>query len=102
VRSVLGRFLEHSRIYHFHNAGDDEYWIGSADLMNRNLDRRIETLVRVDHPEHKRRLQELISLYCDPRIKRWEMQNDGEWRRFNGDETFDLQEHLIKEYRGKK
>ena len=102
VRSVLGRFLEHSRIYHFHNAGDDEYWIGSADLMNRNLDRRIETLVRVDHPEHKRRLQELISLYSDSRIKRWEMQNDGEWHRFNGDESFDLQEHLIKEYRGKK
>ena len=102
VRSVLGRFLEHSRIYHFHNAGDDEYWIGSADLMNRNLDRRIETLVRVDHPEHKTRLQELISLYSEPRIKRWEMQNDGEWHRFNGDESFDLQEHLIKEYRGKK
>ena len=102
VRSVLGRFLEHSRIYHFHNAGDDEYWIGSADLMNRNLDRRIETLVRVDRPEHKRRLQELISLYSDSRIKRWEMQNDGEWHRFNGDESFDLQEHLIKEYRGKK
>ena len=102
VRSVLGRFLEHSRIYHFHNAGDDEYWIGSADLMNRNLDRRIETLVRVDHPEHKTRLQELISLYSDSQIKRWEMQNDGEWHRFNGDESFDLQEHLIKEYRGKK
>ena len=102
VRSVLGRFLEHSRIYHFHNAGDDEYWIGSADLMNRNLDRRIETLVRVDHPEHKKRLGELLGLYSDSRIKRWEMQNDGEWIRINGDDSVDLQEHIIEVHRGKR
>ena len=48
VRSILGRFLEHSRIFHFTNAGEDEYWIGSADLMGRNLNRRVESLVRID------------------------------------------------------
>ena len=81
---------------------DDEYWIGSADLMNRNLDRRIETLVRVDHPEHKKRLGELLGLYSDSRIKRWEMQNDGEWIRINGDDSVDLQEHIIEVHRGKR
>ena len=49
MRSILGRFLEHSRILHFQGA--DEFWIGSADMMHRNLDRRIETLVRVQAPE---------------------------------------------------
>lgn len=53
VRSFLGRFLEHSRIFHFHNDGNDEYWIGSADLMDRNLNRRIEALVRIEKNEHK-------------------------------------------------
>ena len=102
VRSVLGRFLEHSRIYHFHNAGDDEYWIGSADLMNRNLDRRIETLVRVEQPEHKKRLWELMGLYSDSRVRRWEMQNDGEWIRINGDDSVDLQEYIIEVHRGSR
>ncbi len=58
VRSILGRFLEHARIMRFRGGGDDEYWIGSADLMHRNLDRRVETLVRVVDPEaspHPRR-----------------------------------------------
>ena len=52
VKSVLGRFLEHSRIFHFVNGGNNEYWIGSADLMGRNLDRRVESLVRIDKKEH--------------------------------------------------
>ena len=55
VRSILGRFLEHSRIYYFKNDGDEEYFIGSADVMHRNLDRRVETLVRIDHEKHKDR-----------------------------------------------
>ena len=53
VRSVLGRFLEHTRIYNFVDAGENEYWIGSADLMHRNLDRRIESLIRVERSDHK-------------------------------------------------
>jgi polyphosphate kinase len=62
VRSLLGRFLEHSRIYHFVNGGDDEFWIGSADLMHRNLDRRVESLVRIERPVHKASLQEVFDL----------------------------------------
>ena len=54
VRSIVGRFLEHSRIYWFQNGGDDEMYLGSADLMERNLDRRVETLMPVRDPEIRR------------------------------------------------
>jgi polyphosphate kinase len=102
VRSILGRFLEHSRIYHFHNAGDDEYWIGSADLMNRNLDRRIETLIRIDKAEHQSRISELLDLYSLPEIARWDMLEDASWIRKNGEGFIDLQEKLIEVIRGRK
>ena len=105
VRSFLGRFLEHSRIYHFHNAGEDEYWIGSADLMNRNLDRRIETLIRVDQPEHKKSLSGLLDLYGNDQVKHWEMDYGGAWRRKThseiGEPFIDLQERLIEVVRGR-
>lgn len=81
VRSFLGRYLEHSRIFHFHNAGSDEYWIGSADLMDRNLNRRIEALVSVQLPEHKAVLDEVLNLYADPKLAHWEMGSDGKWTR---------------------
>ena len=102
VRSILGRFLEHSRIYHFHNAGEDEYWIGSADLMNRNLDRRIETLIRIDKAEHQSRISELLDLYSLPEIARWDMLEDASWIRKNGEGFIDLQEKLIEVIRGRK
>ena len=102
VRSILGRFLEHSRIYHFHNAGEDEYWIGSADLMNRNLDRRIETLIRIDKAEHQSRISELLDLYSLPEIARWDMLEDASWFRKNGEGFIDLQEKLIEVIRGRK
>ena len=73
VKSVLGRFLEHSRIFHFVNGGEDEYWIGSADLMGRNLDRRVESLVRVDKREHQDRLQEIIDLGLSDESAHWEL-----------------------------
>ena len=102
VRSILGRFLEHSRVYHFHNDGNDEFWIGSADLMNRNLDRRIETLLRIDHPKHKSRISELLDLYSRSEIARWEMLEDGSWIRKNGEEFVALQEKLIEVMHGRK
>jgi polyphosphate kinase len=81
VRSFLGRFLEHSRILHFHNDGSDEYWIGSADLMDRNLNRRIEALVRVEKNEHKAELDGILNLYADPGISHWSMNQEGKWIR---------------------
>ena len=73
VKSVLGRFLEHSRIFHFVNAGDNEYWIGSADLMGRNLDRRVESLVRIDKKEHQHRLQEILDLGLSSDSSSWQL-----------------------------
>jgi polyphosphate kinase len=73
VKSVLGRFLEHSRVFHFVNAGDNEYWIGSADLMGRNLDRRVESLVRIDKKEHQHRLQEILDLGLSPDSSSWQL-----------------------------
>ena len=73
VRSVLGRFLEHARIFHFKNAGAREYWIGSADLMHRNLDRRVESLVRIDKDSHKAQLQQIIDLSLSDEVASWHL-----------------------------
>jgi len=73
VKSILGRFLEHSRIYHFINGGEDEYWIGSADLMGRNLDRRVESLVLIQRKEHQLRLQGLLDLGLSDETSSWEL-----------------------------
>jgi len=81
VRSVLGRFLEHSRIFHFVNGGSDELWIGSADLMHRNLDRRVEAMVRITAPDHKRLLLRALDHYVAPTSPAWEMRPDGGWHR---------------------
>ena len=80
VKSVLGRFLEHSRIYHFINGGEDEYWIGSADLMGRNLDRRVESLVLIQRKEHQARLQELLNLGLSDETSSWQL-NETTWTR---------------------
>ena len=84
VRSVLGRYLEHSRILHFVNGGKDEYWIGSADLMHRNLDRRVESMVRIDRPEHKSQLQELLDLGLSDEVSSWHLKGDV-WKRHSQD-----------------
>ena len=80
VRSILGRFLEHSRIFHFTNAGEDEYWIGSADLMGRNLNRRVESLVRIDKKAHKEYLQEVLDQGLSDQVSSWHMHDD-KWTR---------------------
>jgi polyphosphate kinase len=96
VRSFLGRYLEHSRIFHFHNAGNDEYWIGSADLMDRNLNRRIEALVRIEAEGHKAELDGILNLYADPGIVHWLMGQNGEWKRIVNNEEGRLEDlHTI-------
>ena len=80
VRSILGRFLEHSRILRFRGGGDDDFWIGSADLMHRNLDRRVETMVRVVDPEARRILDDILDRSMSPEIAAWQLQPDGRSR----------------------
>jgi polyphosphate kinase len=76
VRSILGRFLEHSRIFHF--TGADEYWIGSADIMHRNLDRRVEVLLRVN-PQLTEQLDGIMNSALDPSTRCWILDPDGIW-----------------------
>lgn len=112
VRSILGRFLEHSRIYAFANsdgpqigegpAAGPEVWIGSADLMHRNLDRRVEALVRIVAPEQIDELIKYVDLQMADSTASWHMQADGTYVRHCKDEEgrplVDSQEYLIKKH----
>jgi polyphosphate kinase len=101
VRSILGRFLEHSRIYAFGPAEDDEgeVWIGSADLMHRNLDRRVECLCRVKRSDQQQELRQLIELAMDDATSSWWLAGDGTWTRHHldaeGKPLRDLQQYLL-------
>src|SRR5918997_1847653 len=77
VRSILGRFLEHSRVFHF--AAADEYWIGSADMMHRNLDRRVEVALRVADPRLTKQLADMFESCLDPATRCWTLHADGPW-----------------------
>jgi polyphosphate kinase len=79
VVSVVGKYLEHSRLFAFHNRGDPLYWIGSADLMKRNLDERIEALAPVRSPEHKQILQSVVDTLLADRRSGWRLQGT-EWK----------------------
>ncbi len=83
VYSVVGRFLEHSRIYYFHNGGDPEYYVGSADWMSRNLDRRVETVAPVESEELREELQAILDLMLSDNSKRWEMRSDGTYEQLH-------------------
>ncbi|RQP13076.1 MAG: RNA degradosome polyphosphate kinase [Microbacteriaceae bacterium] len=86
VRSILGRYLEHSRIFCFENDGDPQVYIGSADMMHRNLDRRVEALVRLDDPDHIAETSGLFDLALDEGTSSWHLQPDGVWVRRHRDE----------------
>ncbi len=90
VRSVLGRYLEHSRIFRF-GAGDGEVWIGSADLMQRNLDLRVEALVLVEDPALVARIDALLAAYLDPESRAFWLAPDGGWKCTG---SVDVQERL--------
>jgi polyphosphate kinase len=96
VRSILGRFLEHARILRFRNGGEDDFWIGSADLMHRNLDRRVETLVRVVDPEARRTLDDILERSMSPDIAAWELQPDAS---FVANKGTDIQGELVRSHR---
>ncbi|WP_043535746.1 RNA degradosome polyphosphate kinase [Actinomyces polynesiensis] len=85
VRSILGRYLEHSRIYAFGPEGEEEVWIGSADLMHRNLDRRVEALVRIADPGQVTYLADLVRRGVAPTTSSWALRKDGTWKRHSHD-----------------
>jgi polyphosphate kinase len=89
VRSIVGRYLEHSRIYLFGNGGGRgvPLWlIGSADLMGRNINRRVEALVPVETPALQARLQEILDVVLADDCLAWTMAGDGRWTRLRGTE----------------
>ncbi len=81
VRSILGRYLEHSRIFRFGEPGDAEYLIGSADLMPRNLDRRVEAALRVTDPRIRARLDEILDVNLSDDVLSWTLDSEGVWRK---------------------
>lgn len=100
VRSILGRFLEHSRIFAFGTKGGEEVWIGSADLMHRNLDRRVEVLVQVVEREHAAYLADLLRTEADSKTSSWHLTKHGVWKRHkfdkNGKPLLDIQTELME------
>ncbi|WP_375000651.1 RNA degradosome polyphosphate kinase [Aeromicrobium sp. CTD01-1L150] len=100
VRSVLGRFLEHSRVYWFAGGGEPQAWIGSADLMHRNLDRRVEVLVRVPTEQHVGELGDLLVRMSDDDSTSWHLDADGAWRRHVGE--FHVQDELVERARRRR
>ncbi len=101
VRSILGRYLEHSRIFAFHNDGDPQVFIGSADMMHRNLDRRVEALVRLTDPDHLAELDSVLDLAMSETTSSWHLEPDGTWTRHNraddGAPLDDMQNVLMRE-----
>ncbi|MGB8961815.1 MAG: RNA degradosome polyphosphate kinase [Pseudonocardiaceae bacterium] len=94
VRSILGRFLEHSRVFEFRGAA--EHWIGSADMMHRNLDRRVEVLVRVADPAVTAELDAMLSSALDPATRCWVLGTDGSWRPSPADGST-VRDHQVQE-----
>ena len=80
VISIVGRFLEHSRAFWFHNGGADEVYIGSADWMPRNLDRRVEAVVPVEDPHHRRAMRDVLELMWEDNRQAWDLLPDGTYR----------------------
>ena len=102
VRSILGRFLEHSRVFQF--VGSGEHWLGSADMMHRNLDRRVEVLVRVTGPRLADRLDAIFDSALDPETRSWELQSDGQWQPWpaGGSRVRDHQVELMRRHANKE
>jgi polyphosphate kinase len=95
VRSIVGRFLEHSRVLRFGNGDDEELWLGSADLMHRNLDRRVEAMVQVTDADAAAQLRRVLDLALADDTAGWELDADGTWHRRTGP-LRDLQAELMR------
>lgn len=99
VASVLGRYLEHSRVFFFENAGDPDVFIGSADMMHRNLDRRVESLVHITQTDQIKELNDLLELAVSGTVAIWELESSGIWRRdsknHDGEPLIDMQDEVM-------
>jgi polyphosphate kinase len=105
VISVVGRYLEHSRIFYFLNGGEEEIYLGSADLMSRNLNRRVEVAFPIEEKEHIRRIRDnILDAYLHENARVRFMQSDGSYVRNQAKDgsTVDIQELLMSEYKNKK
>src|SRR5918996_4625690 len=106
VVSIVGRYLEHSRVYYFYNNGEEEIYMGSADLMRRNLDHRVEVVFPVESAEHIRYLRDkMLETYLKDNMRARVMQEDGTYRRLkppSDDNAVDVQEFFMHNSRGKK
>lgn len=100
VISIVGRFLEHARIYYFRNGGDEEFFIGSADAMRRSLEHRVEVLVPVESPELRKDLWAMLDLQLSDRRSAWELQADGSYVQYTpgpNDDPRSAHERLIEQ-----
>jgi polyphosphate kinase len=106
VRSVLGRYLEHSRIFYFENSGNPDVFIGSADMMHRNLDRRVETLVKIVQADQIEQLKNILNLGMSDEVASWHLGPDGVWLRKSmsaaGEKLADLQDQMMFQALSKK
>jgi len=106
VVSVLGRYLEHSRVFFFENAGDPDVFIGSADMMHRNLDRRVESLVKIVQSDQIKELNNLLELAVGGTVAIWELESSGIWRRDSknqeGEALVDMQDEVMARTLSKK
>jgi polyphosphate kinase len=105
VRSILGRFLEHSRVFYFSNFGHEEVYLSSADWMSRNLRGRVEIMFPILDKHYKNQLIELLKIYWKDNVKSWLLSPDGEYTKIlpkDGEELFIAQDYFIKEAKNKK
>jgi polyphosphate kinase len=98
VRSIVGRFLEHSRVYDFENGGDREVYCASADWMDRNLFRRIEVAFPLEAPEFRARVAEELNLYLADDAQAWELAANGQYSRAGGSGNLSAQAKLLSRY----
>ncbi|MDQ1265504.1 MAG: polyphosphate kinase [Bacteroidota bacterium] len=100
VRSILGRFLEHSRIFYFKNGGNEEFYLSSADWMSRNLHKRVELMFPVYDVKLRERLRSMLELYWKDNLKSWRLMYDGHYKRIKpaeSDELFCAQDYFLDE-----
>ena len=97
IRSLVGRFLEHSRIYYFHNNKNPEIYISSADLLSRNLDKRFELLIPIKDTEAKSKLMKILSMYYKDSFNSFEMTKKGKYAKVVSDKDIDIHELFMKD-----